>query len=166
MLRKLSWLILAGVALAGPRLESEPFQWRGRVETGALVQVNGVRGDIRVEAALGDEVEIIARLRGEADEVGQVGVEVVEHSGGVTVCAVYPSENPNQPYQCRPPGRPQRRLGKTEISGDRASLRFPDGSGGVVRWIEVRIDFTVRVPAGVRFQGRTAEGEVMPIGSS
>src|SRR5213078_3412428 len=59
------------------------------------------------------------------------------HEDGVTICAVYPSD------------------GRRENSCDA-------GEGGHmnVHDNDVTVDFTVRVPAGVRFVGKTVNGEV------
>jgi DUF4097 and DUF4098 domain-containing protein YvlB len=70
-----------------------------------------------------------------------VEIRVVEHADGVTVCAVYPSDNPSEPNECRPG------------QGGRMNTRNND----------VRVDFTVHVPSGVRFIGRTVNGEVRAV---
>ena len=66
-----------------------------------------------------------------------IEVQVVEHNGGVTICAVYPTVD-GRPAQCRP-----------GASSPMNSLNN-----------DVNIDFTVRLPKGVRFVGRTVNGQV------
>ena len=60
----------------------------------------------------------------------------MEHAGGVTICAVYPSTG--APNECKPG------------EGGRMSVRDND----------VNVEFRVKVPAGVRFLGRTVNGGI------
>ena len=60
----------------------------------------------------------------------------MEHAGGVTICAVYPSSG--APNECKPG------------EGGRMSVRDND----------VNVEFRVTVPAGVRFVGRTVNGGI------
>jgi hypothetical protein len=62
-----------------------------------------------------------------------VRIEAVEHEAGVTICAVHEGE----PSECR-----------------------PYGGATPVRNSDVRVDFVVRVPAGVRFTGSMTSGEI------
>jgi hypothetical protein len=64
-----------------------------------------------------------------------VTIEVVEHDEGVTICAVYPGRSGEN--ECRPGG------GKMNVRNN-----------------DTKVDFTVRVPAGVRFRGHTVNGDV------
>jgi hypothetical protein len=71
-------------------------------------------------------------------------VKVVEHAGGVTICAIYPNENSGNPNPCEPgPG------GQGHSS---APINVRDN--------DVRVDFIVRVPPHVGFIGRTINGEI------
>ena len=65
-------------------------------------------------------------------------VEVVEHADGVTICAVYPSRKSSQPNVCAPNGE-----GRMNVQDN-----------------DTQVSFKVRVPAGVRFTGRTVNGDV------
>ena len=67
-----------------------------------------------------------------------VRFEVVPHAGGVTICAVYPTASDQPPNECKPG------------SAGRSSSRDND----------TIVNFTVRVPAGVGFSGRTVNGAV------
>lgn len=117
--------------------QAEPFQWRGRVATGHSVEIKGVNGSISAQPASGDSVEVVARKTGRKSNPGTVRIEVVEHEGGVTLCAVYPNAD-GPPNECRP--------GKA----GRMSTRDND----------VKVDFEVRVPPGVAFVARTVNGAV------
>src|SRR5207244_12259383 len=67
----------------------------------------------------------------------EVKIDVVQHDDGITICAVYPND------------------GRRENS-----CAAGDGGHMNVRDNDVTVDFTVRVPAGVRFVGKTVNGDV------
>jgi hypothetical protein len=135
----------------------EEMRWHGWVPGGQVVEINNVHGNVRAEAALGDEIEVIALKRG-TDDPGEVSIEVVEHKGGVTICAVYPNANKDRPFDCRPSHGGGFRLAATSES--EAHIRWENGGGGDVLLNDLRVDFLVRVPKRLRFIGRTVDGEV------
>ena len=114
----------------------EPFHWQGKVSAGDAVEIKGVNGGIVATRSCRQ------RGRGHGDQEGpqerpaEVKVEVVEHDGGVTICAVYPSSG--APNECKPG------------QGGRMNVRDND----------VNVEFKVTVPAGVRFVGRTVNGGI------
>lgn len=118
--------------------EQNEFRWRKQLAAGRVIEIKGVNGNVRAEAATGNEAEVVATKRGRKSDPAGVEIRLVEHAGGVTICAVYPSSDPNRPNGCEP--------------GDswRSNVRNND----------VVVDFVVRVPAGVGFDGRTVNGEV------
>ena len=117
---------------------AESFRWQGRVGAGQAIEVKGVNGRIEAEPASGSEVEVRAVKRARRSDPESVDVRVVEHGGGVTICAVYPTPDGQRPNECAPG------------EGGRMSTRDND----------VQVDFIVRVPAGVNFVGRTVNGEI------
>ena len=127
-------------AAAAPLAASQAgdFRWRGALGAGRLVEIKGVNGRVEAEPASGNEVEVVAEKRSRRGNTSDVRVEVVEHAEGVTICAVYPSREGESPNVCAP------------------------GEGGhmSVRNNDVVVDFAVRVPAGVRFRGKTVNGDV------
>src|SRR2546427_8245584 len=112
------------------------FHWKGKVAQGKAIEIKGVTGDVRAVAGSGD-VEVTAVKHARRSDPDEVKIEVVQHENGVTICAVYPSD------------------GRRENSCEA-------GEGGHmnVRDNDVIVDFTVRVPEGVRFAGNTVNGEV------
>ena len=143
MRRSFSLGILALAAATATALATstwaEEFRWSGAVAPGKAVEVKGVNGGIEASPASGGEVELIARKSGRRSDPSQVEIKVVEHGGGVTICAVYPTPaGAAGPNECLP------------------------GSGGHMntRDNDVKVEFTVRVPEGVRFVGRTVNGGV------
>ena len=140
----LAALSLTGTApgLSGPVLSvlaAQDFRWTGRVAAGKELEIKGVNGWIRATAASGSEIEVTAVKRSRDDDPETVKVEVVEHDGGVTICAVYPT--------------PRRSRHENECApGDGGHMSTEDN--------DVNVNFTVRVPAGVKFMGHTVNGDV------
>lgn len=125
------------------------FRWSGRVAGGQEIEIRNVNGDIRAEPSSGSQVEVIGYRRG--DDAEHVDIRVIPGRDGVTVCAVFPSTSNN--------GRGRgddddggHRGGRDECSGNRRRLNQ--------RSIDARVDFVVRVPAGVELVAGTVSGDV------
>jgi Putative adhesin len=124
-------------------VSTDDFRWSGRVAEGKAVEIKGISGNISAEPARGDEVEVVAIKSSNRSDTESVKVQLVEHPDGVTICALYPTDDPSVVRTCEP-GR-----NKSNFS-----------SGANIRNNDVRVDFTVRVPAGVSFVGKTINGEI------
>jgi hypothetical protein len=116
---------------------AEDWRWDGRVAPGQSVEIKGVNGEIKAAPAAGDRVEVTAVKKSRRSDPASVQIQVVEHAGGVTICAVYPSRG-GQPNECRP------------AEGGRMNVQDND----------VNVTFTVSVPAGVAFVARTVNGGI------
>src|SRR4051812_21526244 len=81
---------LVAAALSGGVSTQNDFQWQGRIAQGSAIEIKGVNGNVRAEAATGDQVEVVATKRARRSDPESVRIQVVEHGGGVTICAVYP----------------------------------------------------------------------------
>jgi len=126
------------------------FQWSGAVQRGKAVELKGVNGNIRAEFTSGNQVEVTATKDARRSDPNSVSVQVVQEDGNVTVCAVYPTPERwyarrssrngrnDEPNECRP--------------GSAGHMNVSDN--------DVRVDFTVKVPAGVRFFGKTVNGNI------
>jgi hypothetical protein len=126
----LAALVFTGVAAA------EDFRWAKTLAPGQTVEIKGVNGAVDAGPASGSEVEVTAVKHGRRSNPDSVRIEVVEHAGGVTVCAVYPGVGRRQ-NECRAGG---------------------DGSDSHDNDVEVH--FTVKVPRGVNLSATTVNGEV------
>jgi hypothetical protein len=115
-----------------------PWTWSGTVAAGRTLEIRGVMGWIRAEPASGREVEVTATKHAEDSDIDAVRIEVVQHEGDVTICAVYPGSG----NSCEPGG------GENHMRGHN----------------DVQVDFTVRVPAGVDFTGAAVSGDVSATG--
>jgi len=127
--------VALAVALPAAGAE-ETFNWSGTVAQGKTVEIKGVNGGIEATGTTQGEVSLTATKKGKKSDPSEVKIEVVEHAGGVTICAVYPSTG--QPNECKP------------------------GEGGrmKVKKNDVNVKFKVEIPAGVQFVGRTVNGGI------
>ena len=89
-------------AEGGSQVSSKDFSWTGRVASGKAVEIKGINGDIDAQPAAGDEIEVLAKKKARRSDPNEVRIQVVEHAGGVTICAMYPTDNPNQQADCVP----------------------------------------------------------------
>jgi DUF4097 and DUF4098 domain-containing protein YvlB len=117
---------------------AQDFQWHGAIPRGQAIEIKGVNGDVRAEPSGSNEVEVVAVKRAHRDSPDSVRIEVVPHSGGVTICAVYPSRDGQRANECLPGS-----AGRMNVQNNDVSVRF-----------------TVRVPAGVALIGKTVNGEI------
>ena len=140
-MKKLAGAAMMALLMAGAAdLKAQDFDWSGQIQSGDVIEIEGVLGEIRAVAARGNEVEVRAEViehrRGNAEDIE---FEVIEHSGGVTICALYPTpRRARQDNECRPNGR----------------------SRNSTNNIDVEVNFTVHVPAGVDFMGHTVNGDI------
>jgi DUF4097 and DUF4098 domain-containing protein YvlB len=130
-------LVTTGLTLtAWPVVAQGDFHWKGKVAAGKTIEIKGINGDIDAVAGSGD-VEVDAVKSAHRSDADEVKIEVVPSEDGVTICAVYPSDGRRE-NSCEP--------------GEHDHMN--------VRNNDTRVDFTVRVPEGVRFRGATVNGKV------
>lgn len=142
--RILTGALLTGALVAAPspaaaQTQGDRWEWSGAVAAGKTLEIRGISGTIRAEAATDRQAFVTAEKTARRDDPADVRIEVVEHEGGVTICAVYPG------------------------SGNRCT---PGGGRMSVRNNDVEVDFVVRVPAGVVFEGDNVNGSVEATGLS
>jgi len=137
-MRTLLAAVTAAALLTPLALSAQDYRWSGRLAQGKEIEVVGVVGDIRAVASSGNTVEVVGEMRD-----GRLPVRVVEHEDGVTLCVVYPTRSNS------------RSAGRGNSSGSGRCRQ----EGSIVN-DPPRVNFTVRVPAGVRFAGRTVQGDV------
>src|ERR1051326_1532309 len=133
--------LLALAGLIAPPRHAQPgneFRWHGALAGGKTIEIVGVNGSIDASGG-GNEVEVVAVKRGRKSDPADVRIKVVEHADGVTICALYPPARDREENECRPGGKGHN------------STRDND----------VHVEWTVKVPRGVRFAGRTVNGDVV-----
>jgi DUF4097 and DUF4098 domain-containing protein YvlB len=131
------FFLLAWAAVL-PLLAVEPdFRWNGHLSPGQTIEIKGVNGGIHAEYATGSEIQVTARKSASHSDLNSVRVEVVPHAGGVTICTVYPSD------------------------GGRANECKPGSEGHMsTRNNDVKVDYTLQLPRGVRLVAKIVNGEV------
>ena len=114
----------------------EPFDWSGDVAAGRTLYLKNLNGGVTVERASGREVEIEARKRVRRGDPAFVRIEVERSDDGdVVACALWGPE-----ARC-----------------DEREYRTRNGRG----WNnnnDISVEFTVRVPEGVRLDLSTVNG--------
>jgi len=140
MRRLLGLGAVAALLFTAADLNAQDFDWSGGLQNGDVIEIEGVLGEIRAVASSGNQVEVTAEIREHRRGSWEdIEFEVIEHSGGVTICALYPTpRRARQDNECRPNGR----------------------SRNSTNNIDVEVDFTVHVPAGVDFMGHTVNGGI------
>ena len=131
------WASIFQDLVQGPARTSE-FRWQGRVPAGKTIEIKGVNGSIQATGSSGDQVEVVATRRGRRSDPESVQIKTLEHDGGITVCALYPSSDPERPNECLP--------------GSRGRMNSKNN--------DVNVEFVVKVPAGVRLYARTVNGAI------
>ncbi len=118
--------------------QDKEFRWNGRIASGRTIEIKNINGNIHAEPSSNNEVEVMANKQGRRSNPDEVQIKVIEHEGGITICAVYPSSDKSRPNDCRP--------GKDWSSHTSNN--------------DVEVDFIVRVPQGVRLSAKTINGGV------
>lgn len=116
----------------------QDFEWSGQLAAGKTLEVKGVNGDVEARGVSGSGAAVKAVKKARKDDPSTVRIEVIEHSGGVTICAVYPTREGKKPNKCAP--------------GNEGRMNTHNN--------DVQVSFTVHVPDGVKFRGSSVNGEV------
>ena len=129
---------LGFAAAPRPAAAAPDWTWKEKVASGGQLEIRNVNGGISAEAASGPEVEVTVQKKPRRGNPDELKIEVVRHAKGVTICAVYPTPPGSPANECKPGG---------------GRMNIPEG-------YEVTVAFEVKVPAGLRFQGRTVNGGI------
>ncbi|MFC1639435.1 hypothetical protein ACFL3B_01570 [Gemmatimonadota bacterium] len=121
---------------AGPSIVDT--EWNGTISQGDAVEIKGINGDIIASPTSSTSVTVTVSKEGDDSDPAEVEIEVITHSGGVTICAVYPDVPGEPANECAP--------------GDQGRMNTRDN--------DVEVTFWVSLPAGVDFVGRTVNGSV------
>jgi hypothetical protein len=136
--------VLMIAALTGQGLDGQenPLRWSGEMSAGQTLEIRGITGSIRAEAASGATASVVAEKRGDDDDFERVLIRVEEVRGGIVVCALYHERNFDRDG-CE--GR---------SSDDRDHSDHDDDS------IDVSVEFVVMVPSGVELVGKMVTGDI------
>jgi DUF4097 and DUF4098 domain-containing protein YvlB len=130
-------LVLVFAAIGVSSAEAQDFKWNGSIAKGKTLEIRGVSGSIKATHTSGRNAEVTARKSARKSDPEEVEIRTIEHEDGVTICAVYPGRR-GRPNSCEP-GRSNQ---NTENN-------------------DVEVEFTVKVPDGVEFEGVTVNGDII-----
>lgn len=137
---------VAASALATPAAAQQrpDFSWEGAIPHGRWLYVRNLNGSVRVDRASGDKAEVTAEKRVRRGSGDDVRIEVRKGSdGNVIICAIW-SEN-------------------TSCDEDGYRTRGNDGRN---RRNEVSVEFTVRLPEGVKLVSSSVNGAIQIEGAT
>jgi hypothetical protein len=121
-----------------------PFHWSGEVANAHWVYVRNLNGAVRVEAGTGNKVEVTARKqwrRGNPDDVKITVTQVGSGKGDLLICAVW-----NAADSCDEDGYRSHNRGWNWGNNDNRN--------------DVSVEFTITLPAGVKVDASTVNGEL------
>jgi hypothetical protein len=124
--------------------QDDTFEWSGRMSSGQTLEVRGIVGNINTTLASGNQAEVVARKRGDREDFHQVAVEMAQDGDLIVICAIYGSWNHGED-RCHPDHRDRR-------DEDEGQHRNVD--------MDVKVDYEVRLPAGVEFEGMVVSGDI------
>jgi hypothetical protein len=141
--------VLLSLAIqAGPvQGQENSFSWSDRMTQGQVLEVKGIVGNIHAVFTSGAEAEVVAVKRGEDADFHQVAIEVAETGDRIVICAVYGTWNHGE-GRCHPDHEHQ--------GDDEGRNRDVD--------MDVKVDYEVRLPAGIKFEGVVVSGDVQAEG--
>lgn len=135
----------APVHAQGRQTDPAAFEWSGEINAGQRLYLYSLNGSIRVEAASGRTLEVVAAKSWRRGNPADVRIVAERVGDGVVVCAIW-----NDPEgRCTREGvERQRRVQVRGFSND------------------TDVAFTVRLPAGVHVTARTTNGDLVVTGAS
>jgi hypothetical protein len=138
----LGLLVLAASSLGAQDLgrNSGTWSWEGRVENGKWFRLSSVNGPVRIERSADNMVHVRAdKDVGSRGRASDVAFQVIQSGGDVRVCALWRDD------ECDEDGLHSHRNRRDDDDRERR---------------DVKVRFTVRVPAGVRVSAGTVNGEM------
>jgi hypothetical protein len=148
--RQTALALLAGALLAAPaaaQSRSDSFNWEGAVPSGRWLMIRNMNGEVHVERGSGSQVEVRAVKRYRRGDPDEVRIQTVKaRDGSVVICALWGDD------------------GRCDEDGGYRSTN--DNRGWNNRGNDVSVHFTVRVPAGVRVDASTTNGDLSVTGAT
>lgn len=124
---------------AQERSSDRDFRWEGTVPSGRWLYLRNLNGSVRIDRATGNRVEIVAEKTWRRGNPEDVRIEVTQVGSGsqdVLVCALW-----HENSEC-----------------DERGYRTRNDDSRRNRNNDVSVEFTVRVPAGVKLDVSTVNG--------
>ena len=146
--------ILASVGLVSSASAQQggEFSFRRDLQPGARIHVASIIGNVRVEAATGRTFEATAIKReGRYGNTEDVEIRTVDLADGVALCVVYPSHRA---------GWDEDRRERSRSGSESDPCRHTNNSSDRHSRNDTEVDFTLKVPAGMRLRAGTVSGNV------
>ncbi|MEJ7812249.1 MAG: DUF4097 family beta strand repeat-containing protein [Gemmatimonadaceae bacterium] len=131
----------------GRQRDDSTFNWTGRIPAGSWVRVHNLNGGVRVVTGTGDETEVRAEKTWRRGDPRDVRFEVVRDGSSVVICALWYERS-----TCDESGMHTR--GRNDDERDRDRGRDWDQNN------DVAVEFTVRLPRGVKVLANTVNGNI------
>ena len=128
-------------AEGGPRTTGATWTVHSKLTPKHSLWIRNIRGSVTVEPIKGDSVQIVAVKSYHSSDTARVRLIAVPSEGGLTVCALWPGSR----------------------SDCTAEGEYKTGGPGRS---DVAVDFTVRLPRGVRLDANTILGDIHVAGAS
>jgi hypothetical protein len=125
----------------GPRTTGATWMVHSKLTPKHSLWIRNIRGSVTVEPIKGDSVQIMAVKSYHSSDTARVRLIAVPSDGGLTVCALWPGSR----------------------SDCTAEGEYKTGGPGRS---DVAVDFTVRLPRGVRLDATTILGDIHVAGAS
>jgi hypothetical protein len=143
-------VLVASLVLAAPHARaqelgrnSETWTWDGRVESGRWFRLSSVNGPVTIEPSSDNQIHVRAEKQlGRRGSYSDVAFQVIQQGGDVRICALWRRD------VCDEDGMHTRRRDRDRDDDDDDDRR------------DVKVRFTVRIPAGVRVSAGTVNGEM------
>ena len=132
-------LLVVATTTSAQERSARDFQWEGRIPQGRWLYVRNLNGGIRVERASGATAEVTAEKRVRRGDPEDVRIEMRKvGDDDVIICALW-----NDNTDCDEDGYRTRNDGHRNRRGD-----------------EISVEFTVRLPEGVKLVTSTVNGSL------
>ena len=131
----------------GGRQQDTSFHWEGTIPEGKWLVLRNLNGAVRVEAGSGDKVQVDAVKRwrrGNPDDVRITVERFGQNKESAVVCAMW-----NENTEC-----------------DESGYRSHNDGSWNNRRNDVSVDFTIRLPKGVKVETSTVNGSVRIAGAT
>jgi hypothetical protein len=146
-MKKLFGALAVAALIASPAASSaqdlgrdkEVWTWDGKVSSGNWFRLSSVNGPVSIEPSNDGQVHVRAQKEVNRGNVTDVAFQVVQSGGDVRICAIWRRD------VCDEDGLHSHRNDDDEDRNDRR---------------DVKVRFTVKVPAGVRVGAGTVNGEM------
>jgi len=128
--------VLVTATAAAQQKSDDSFHWTGTLAAGKTLRIQDVNGSIKATGTSSNEASVSAVRRSKKSDPASVEIRVAQDGDVTVICAIWP--NQQDADGCQERSHHDDHWSKNDVS----------------------VEFTVSVPAGVRFEGSTVNGSV------